>query len=121
MDFICLDGSITPASVDPRKYPKRQISKIQTAARERIKQELGHQIILEEFVIPKSQMRLDFYLPRINIAVEVQGRQHFEFVKHFHGTKKKFAAAQNRDNLKVEWCAINDIELIVWKEEDLNG
>ena len=117
MDFVCLDGSIVKIEISAAKYPPRNISGPQTAARERIKQEFGDQIILEEFTIPKSQLRLDFFLPKINIAVEVHGRQHFEFVKHFHGTRKKFAEAKLRDQLKKQWCELNGIELIVWSED----
>lgn len=114
MDFVCLDGSLATVELKPSKYPARNISEKQTAARERIKREFGDQVILEEFPIPKSQLRLDFFLPKINVAIEVHGRQHFEFVKHFHGTKKKFAEAKRRDELKAKWCDMNDIELIVW-------
>ena len=71
MDFVCLDGSMAIVELKPSKYPPRKISTIQTAARERIKQEFGDQIILEEFPIPKSKMRVDFFLPKINIVVEV--------------------------------------------------
>ncbi len=118
MNFVCLDGSLAIVELKPSKYPPRKISTIQTAARERIKQEFGDQIILEEFPIPKSKMRVDFFLPKINVVVEVHGRQHFEFVKHFHGTKKKFLQAKVRDNQKAEWCRLNDFELIIWSDTD---
>ena len=114
MQFVCLDGSIVNQSVNPRLYPTRQVSGPQTAARERIKQMYGHQTILEEFTIPKSQLRIDFFLPNLSLAVEVHGRQHYEFVKHFHGTKKQFAHAQNNDAAKARWCELNDIELVIW-------
>lgn len=114
MRFICLDGSITKIDINPADYPARNISNVQTAARERIKREFGGQIILEEFTIPKSQLRIDFFLPRMNTAVEVHGRQHYEFVKHFHGTKQKFAQAQRRDAEKAHWCELNNIELVIW-------
>lgn len=116
MDFICLDGSIVKFDISPTKFPARTISKKQTAARERIKREFGGQTILEEFTIPKSHLRIDFFLPNINIAVEVHGRQHFEFVKHFHGTLAKFAQAKKNDADKAKWCELNDIELIVWSD-----
>ncbi len=116
MRFTCLDGSIVKFDISPAKFPARTISKKQTAARERIKREFGGQTILEEFTIPKSQLRIDFFLPNINIAIEVHGRQHFEFVKHFHGTKAKFAQAKKNDADKAKWCELNDIELIVWSD-----
>jgi hypothetical protein len=39
----------------------------------------------------------------MGVFVEVQGRQHTSFVKHFHGTKKNFDAQRYRDNLKREY------------------
>jgi len=37
------------------------------------------------------------------VYVEVQGRQHTEFVKHFHGDKESFQAQKMRDNLKIQY------------------
>ena len=119
MDFICLDGSVVSIDIKPSKFPERKISAGQTAARERIKQLFGDQIVLEEFPIPKSKLRLDFFLPNIKLAIEYNGRQHDCFVKHFHGTMKGFLQSKQRDEEKASWCALNGIELIVWK--DING
>lgn len=122
MEFVCLDGSIAKQDVKPSSYPAREISTLQTTARDRIRKLFGSQVILEEFTIPKSQLRLDFLLPFIKIAVEVHGEQHDKYVKHFHGTRKNFAEAQKRDEQKAHWCRLNDIELIVWRTKDLmNG
>jgi hypothetical protein len=114
MDFISLDGSVVSLDVKPSKFPQRKISAGQTATRARIEREFGNQTILEEFPIPKSQLRLDFFLPNIKVAVEYHGRQHDVFVKHFHGTLKKFQEAKRRDELKAKWCEINGIELVIW-------
>ena len=116
MQFVCLDGSVVNIEVKPSKFPPRDISGPQSAARERIKQEFGDQIVLEEFTIPKSQLRIDFFLPRINIAVEVHGRQHYEFVKHFHTNKRGFAKSKQNDADKKHWCDLNDIELVIWDD-----
>lgn len=116
MDFLCLDGTTVSIEIKPSKFPERSISAGQTATRERIEREFGNQIILEEFIIPKSQLRLDFFLPNIKVAVEYHGRQHTEFVKHFHGTKKKFLIAKMRDAQKAEWCLKNGIELVIWHD-----
>jgi len=117
MDFQCLDGSIVSIDIKPSKFPERNISAGQSAAREQIEQQFGNQTILEEFIIPKSKLRLDFFLPNIKVAVEFHGRQHTEFVKHFHGTKKKFLSAKKRDEEKALWCKMNGIELVVWSDE----
>ena len=116
MKFVCLDGSTVNQDISSRLYPPREISAPQTAGRERIKREYGDQTILEEFTIPKSRLRIDFFLPNLMVAVEVNGRQHFEFVKHFHGTRKKFALAKHNDAEKAKWCELNGIELVIWNE-----
>lgn len=44
--------------------------------------------------------------------MEVQGRQHTEFVKHFHADKRAFLQQKERDNLKRIWVEENDFYLI---------
>jgi len=114
MRLVCFDGSIVNQDISSRLYPPRDISAPQTAARERIKQEYGDQTILEEFTIPKSRLRIDFFLPNLMMAIEVHGRQHFEFVKHFHGTRKNYIHAKHNDAEKARWCELNNIELVIW-------
>ena len=47
---------------------------------------LGNRI-QKEIYIPYKNAKLffDFYIREIGVYIEVQGRQHTEFVKHFHG------------------------------------
>lgn len=54
----------------------------------------------------------DFYIKKIDVFVEVQGRQHTEFVKHFHGDRKTFLQQRERDNLKRVWVEENGHHLI---------
>ena len=49
----------------------------------------------------------DFYIRPKRLLIEVQGRQHTEFVKHFHVDKKAFDAQKKRDNLKIEYIQEN--------------
>ena len=57
-------------------------------------------------------------MPRKRIAVEAQGRQHYEYSSFFHGTKENFKLAQSRDRKKSLWCTFNDIKLVVIRESD---
>lgn len=67
----------------------------------------------EEYLSYKGQrLFFDFYLPSLNLYIEVQGIQHTEFNKHFHVDAAAFRAAKKRDALKVEWCALNDATLV---------
>lgn len=57
-------------------------------------------------------MRLDFYLPKQNIAIECQGEQHFRWRKGGSFTKERVIACQNRDKLKKKLCNDNNIEVL---------
>lgn len=55
-------------------------------------------------------LELDFYLPDLRFAVEVQGEQHFN-PRSFQGTNEKFSAAYARDNHKIAVCTQKGINL----------
>jgi hypothetical protein len=54
------------------------------------------------------------------MAFEVHGEQHYEYCPFFHKSKADFLKAKARDEDKIEWCRINDIQIIVlhFKEND---
>lgn len=77
--------------------------------------------ILEELTLPgcgKFSLYADFYLPSLKVMVEVNGQQHYKFNNHFHKSQANFRASLSRDNNKVKWCEINDIQLVVLNDED---
>ena len=59
----------------------------------------------------------DFYLKGLSILIECQGRQHYEFVKHFHGDKEKFYSQKRRDNLKMKYCLDNNLTLVYFYDK----
>lgn len=59
----------------------------------------------------KGLLKFDFYLPDHNIAIEFQGRQHFEEVSCFGG-EEGFQETLLRDQIKEDYCKTNFIELI---------
>lgn len=66
-----------------------------------------------------NKLPFDFYLPKHNICIEFDGRQHFECVKWFGGEK----GLKNRkinDNIKNMFCYNNNIKLIRISYEDIN-
>ena len=70
--------------------------------------------IIEEVFVPrsKSKLYLDFFIPRLMLAIEVQGKQHTKFSQHFHGHKFFFEQQKNRDNSKIYVCVLNGIKLL---------
>ena len=67
-------------------------------------------------VWPKRTFHLDFYIPITKIAVEVHGKQHYEFNVFFHANRMDFRMQENRDKDKIEWCSINGILLVISKK-----
>lgn len=69
---------------------------------------------IEQFSIyNKGAFRIDFYLPKFNLFIEYNGKQHYEYVQYFHRTPEGFLDQQRRDNLKAEYCKKEGIKLIV--------
>ena len=52
--------------------------------------------------------------------LEVQGRQHDEFVQHFHGTLSKFADQQENDRKKKAWAEMNGYIMIEIRESEFD-
>lgn len=59
--------------------------------------------VLEEWHVNHKGQRLffDVFIKDLGVLIEIQGRQHFEFVKHFHGSREGFLEQKKRDNLKI--------------------
>ena len=99
---------------------KRPRSKLHILARKILKEEFPYDTILEEVPLVgshkpsrKSTLYVDFFIPSHSLAIEVHGRQHFEFVAHFHGDRKGFRKSKARDRDKENWLQNNNIDLNV--------
>nr|QBK93314.1 MAG: restriction endonuclease [Pithovirus LCPAC404] len=57
-------------------------------------------------------LELDGYCSRLLLAFEFDGKQHFEQVKIFQKTRKKFKDQQRRDKKKNVLCKQNGVKLI---------
>lgn len=78
-------------------------------------------IELEHNVAEKGALFIDIFLPRLQIGFEYDGRQHFEYNEHFHGSRENFIKARRRDNEKDEVCEAKGIVLIrVAYDEDMS-
>lgn len=65
----------------------------------------------------KIALSLDFFLPKYNIAIECQGKQHFQPVDAFGG-EKDFLLTRERDKVKKELCEKNNVRLIYFNNEN---
>ncbi len=85
------------------------MSKIADAVYEILKELFPMSNIIKEYYIRYKGQRLffDYYIKGLGILIEVQGQQHFKYVKHFHGSIESFRAHKYRDNLKKEFVEEN--------------
>ena len=68
----------------------------------------------------KGKYRFDFYLPKYNICLEIDGEQHFKQVSKFQKTKSDFLKQQEYDRRKNSYCLANNISLYRIPYWDLN-
>lgn len=61
--------------------------------------------------------RLDIFVPKLKIAIEYQGRQHYEPVPFFGG-EEAFLETQKRDRRKAQLCTNNGIALIYFRYDE---
>ena len=125
MKVIGLNGreyNLNLQKYDVKANDKRKRSKHHVRARKLIKEVYHSYRILEEVKLPgststhkRSVLYLDFFIPNIRKAVEVHGRQHYEYTPFFHKSKADFILAKARDEDKIEWCELNNIEIVTLK------
>jgi len=90
------------------------MSKLSEYVHDLIKKVFPHHLIKTEHYVKYKGTRLffDFYIKELNVLVEVQGKQHYGFVKHFHTDKNGYVKSKKRDNLKKEYCQENNMTLV---------
>ena len=82
-----------------------------------------HRRVFEEYFINYKGHKLffDFFVKELGCFLECQGKQHSEFVKHFHGTAENFRSQKFRDNLKIEYVQENKMFLVrLYENENID-
>ena len=125
MKFKTLDNREIRINIVPENYPVRSRAQSKSSGQYAlgrvIRSVYGYNVVLlEEFSLPGERLFLDFYLPHHKLAFEFQGRQHDEFTKFFHGSKKGFQQSQARDARKRQWCELNSIVLVEVRDNVLS-
>lgn len=96
-------------------------SKFQSKVKSFLEPYWKHHVVFEEFPIIGTRMTLDLYNANKKVAIEVQGRQHQQFVKHFHGDLLNYGHQLRRDGEKERFCEMNKIILVpIFSEEEIN-
>lgn len=113
--FEGLDNQDYPIQIGERR---ENASKGHLLARQIILDTFPKLPLFEEVTIRFSATKygfLDFLVPNVWIAIEVQGTQHSSFSSFFHGDKMGFYKSQGRDKQKRDWCQLNEIRLVEFK------
>ena len=116
MKVLGFDGRqypFPPSGKMPNDNDSRKRSSLHLRAREILRKMYPTERVLEEVVLPGTKgLSADFYLPYRKMVVECHGEQHYNFVRHFHGSKLNFLRSKRNDARKEEWCVLNNISLI---------
>ena len=63
----------------------------------------------------KGLLSYDFYLPKYNLLIEYQGRQHERYIPGFHKSKNDFEKQLEHDRRKKEYAQKHNIKLLeIW-------
>ncbi len=122
MKFKGLDGKIHIVDIKQSKFPLRtrreSKSNFQYKVGLQLRKLYPRYVVAEEFSIPGTRFKIDFFLPALLLAIEVDGKQHGEYIPFFHNSRLNFQRSLERDKEKEMWCKINNINLIRIKEGD---
>lgn len=111
MVVIDLLGNESKFTISRQRSTTRSFSKLHKQAVQIIRGLYPSIIICEEVPVkikPGLNLYLDIYVPRLELIVEVHGRQHYEYVEHFHKQRYRFGRTMLNDSLKQEWCELNN-------------
>ena len=114
MKIIGLDGKIYKWKPELYHHESETSSTPHKKARELLKKMFPFYSLNEEVPILGTQTRLylDIYIHSLRMAVEVQGIQHYQYSHFFHGSNANFKKAKQRDQMKRDWCTLNNIDLV---------
>lgn len=108
---ISLNLNISPSKHPIRPYDKKK-SQFQYDVGVVLQELFPQYDILEEFYIPMDNVYLDFFIPKLRLVVEAHGKQHYQFIPHFHNFMHNFLNGKMRDSKKEEWCKCNRLEIV---------
>jgi len=94
-------------------------SKFQTNVKRFIVKYWSDNVVFEEFPIVGTRLTLDFYNANKRVAIEVQGKQHTQYVEFFHQDRINYLHQLKRDQKKERFCEMNNIKLVTIFPNDI--
>lgn len=124
MKFKTLDGkerTLRNAKSYIINWDKKSRSKFQFEVKIFLKKYWEEDVVFEELKVVGTRLSLDFFNASKKVAIEVQGHQHFSYVKFFHGNRINYLNQIKRDYKKIEFCELNKIKLIeIYPKDELS-
>ena len=124
MRLLNINGKLVYKSVGKKRinWSKKSRSKLQTQVKVFLKKFWKNHIVYEEFPVYGSRMKVDLINMTKRIAVEVQGAQHDQFNKFFHGNSRaKYLRSITRDYQKRQWLEKNNFTVLEIVPEDMTS
>lgn len=98
----------------------RSVSGPQFATKNFLKPYWSHHIVLEEFRIPSSRLRVDLLCIDLKIAIEVSPTStHSTYNPFFHGSMAGYRSSIKRDLIKQQWCEKNAFKFVEITDQDM--
>lgn len=66
----------------------------------------------------KQPLVLDFYIPSLNLAIEVQGGQHFHFCNKYQSNINDLLLLQKKDEIKYNLCMEHNITILYYADKN---
>lgn len=75
--------------------------------------------IAYEYPLYEVNQRVDIFIPSLGIAIEYSGRQHSEYVQHFHKDFEGYTKGRQQDQKKIEYLALKGVKLVIIKHNEM--
>jgi len=122
MKFLDLDG--IERGVDMSKHARKAAPIKMSMGATKLWQKLCDVFqmcgIYVEFPCVGTRLKLDFYIPSMDMAFEFDGQQHDKYTPYFHGNKRGFGRSKGNDADKETWCELNRIKLIRVNDDNMD-
>ena len=120
MRLFNINGKLVYKNVSSKKikWNSKSRSKLQKSVKLFLKPYWKNHIVYEEFPVYGTRLSVDILNATKKIAIEVNGRQHSNFVEFFHGSRNGYLRSIKRDVKKAEWLEKNNFTLLEIDRED---
>lgn len=103
-------------------WNKKERSIIQFKVKKFLEPFWKNHVVCSELPLVSTRCTFDLYNASRKIVVEIQGKQHYSFNKHFHkSSRTNYLGQIKRDLDKQKYCEINNILLIEVMEDEVDN